>query len=114
MPDWCPDHPHAAGVDERGRYCGEPGCSWRAAPLTSAGDFAPRPWLPTAPYYIAGGIDIRDVIEAFGLNYNRGAIVKYIARAGRKPGNDALLDLQKAREHINREIAHLSGKGGAG
>lgn len=71
------------------------------------GDFAPRPWTPTAEYYIAEDHDIRDVIEAFGLNYNRGAVVKYMARAGRKPGNDALLDLYKAREHINREIAHL-------
>lgn len=72
-----------------------------------AGDFAPRPWSPTAEYYIADGHDIRDVIEAFGLNYNRGAIVKYIARAGRKPGNDARLDLLKAREHVNRELARL-------
>lgn len=72
-----------------------------------SGDFAPRPWSPTAEYYIAGGIDIRDVIEAFGFNFNRGAIVKYMARAGRKPGNDALLDLKKAREHINREIARI-------
>ena len=49
------------------------------------------------------------MIEAFGLNYNRGAVVKYMARAGRKPGNDALLDLLKAREHVNREIARLGG-----
>jgi hypothetical protein len=77
------------------------------SPAAVAGDFAPRPWRPTAEYYIAGGIDIRDVIEAFALNYNRGAIVKYIARAGRKPGNDALLDLRKAREHIEREIHRL-------
>lgn len=72
-------------------------------------DFTPRPWVPTAEYYIAGGIDIRDVIEAFGLNFNRGAVVKYMARAGRKPDNPELLDLYKAREHINREIARLRG-----
>lgn len=79
---------------------------------TDGSDFAPRSWLPTAPYYIANGCDIRTVIEAFGLNYNRGAVVKYMARAGRKPGNDALLDLYKAREHINREIACLERLGG--
>lgn len=73
----------------------------------AAGDFAPRAWSATAEYYIAEGVDIRDVIEAFGLNYNRGAVVKYLARAGRKPGNGALLDLLKAREHLNREIARL-------
>lgn len=70
-------------------------------------DFVPRPWLPTAEYYIAQGHDIRDVIDAFELNYNRGAVVKYMARAGRKPGNGELLDLLKAREHTNREIARL-------
>ena len=74
-------------------------------------DFMPRPWLPTAEYYVSDGVDIRDVIEAFGLNYNRGAVVKYMARAGRKPGNAALLDMLKAREHINREIARLERDG---
>lgn len=86
---------------------GEPTTS--AKELQEGGDFSPRPWSPTADYYIAEGIDIRDVIEAFGLNYNRGAVVKYMARAGRKPGNGALLDLLKAREHVNREIARLTG-----
>lgn len=80
----------------------------------SGGDFAPRPWVPRAEYYIAAGprgdVDIRDAIEAFGLDYNRGAVMKYVARAGRKPGNGALLDLLKAREHINREIACMSGE----
>lgn len=77
--------------------------------MSAAGDFAPRPWQPNADYYMAQGYDIRDVIEAFELNFNRGAVVKYMARAGRKPGNDALLDLLKAREHLNREIARLGG-----
>lgn len=75
--------------------------------MSARGDFAPESWSPTADYYIAEEIDIRDVIEAFELNYNRGAVVKYMARAGRKPGNDALLDCLKAREHIEREIARL-------
>lgn len=82
----------------------------------SDNDFAPRPWLPEAEYYRAAGpngvIDVRDVIEAFGLNYNRGVILKYVARAGRKPGNDALLDLYKARVHLDREIARMTGAPG--
>lgn len=89
------------------------GCNWWSDDK-GAGDLAPRPWKPTAEYYQAQGIDIRDVIEAFGLNYNRGAVMKYMARAGRKPGNDALLDLKKAREHINREIACLERENGGG
>lgn len=76
--------------------------------MSQRGDFAPESWSPTADYYIADGHDIRDAIEAFELNYNRGAVVKYMARAGRKPGNGALLDCLKAKEHIDREIACLS------
>lgn len=102
----CPDCPQ-----DRGGPCHcwavYGSCGWRQVPAVPESDFTPRPWTPAADYYIANGIDIRDVIEAFGLNYNRGAVVKYMARAGRKPGNDALLDLLKAREHINREIARL-------
>jgi 8-oxo-dGTP pyrophosphatase MutT (NUDIX family) len=71
-------------------------------------DEAPA-WREAAEYYRAGGLDIRDAIDAFGLNFNRGAILKYVARAGRKPGNPALLDLYKAREHLSREIARLRG-----
>lgn len=70
-------------------------------------DFNPRPWLPVAEYYIAGKFDIRDVIQAFQLNFNRGAVVKYMIRAGKKPGNKDLMDLYKAREHLNREIEFL-------
>lgn len=70
-------------------------------------DLNPRPWANEAPHYQAEGIDIRDVIDAFGLNFNRGAVVKYVLRAGRKPGNDPLMEMKKAREHLNREIARL-------
>lgn len=71
------------------------------------GDLHPEQWQPTAPYYLCAGYDIRSIIEAFELNYNRGAVIKYALRAGRKPGNSVLLDLYKAREHLNREIACL-------
>lgn len=66
-------------------------------------DFNPRPWLEDAPHYGAGGYDIRDVIEAFGLNFNLGYAVSRIVR--RKPGNSKLMDLRKAQIHIAREIA---------
>ncbi len=48
-----------------------------------------------------------DVIAAWGLNYNLGATLKYVARAGHK--GSRLQDLQKAakflRHEIDREIA---------
>lgn len=69
-------------------------------------------------YYNRGGIEAVDVVKAWGLNFNTGNALKYIARAGHKPGGEtktveggALEDLRKARTYIDFEIqereAHL-------
>ena len=44
----------------------------------------------------------KDVIRDWGLNFNLGSAVKYLARAGRK--DDIVQDLEKAREYIAFEI----------
>lgn len=44
------------------------------------------------------------VIEAWNLGFCLGNVVKYISRAGRKPGQDNLEDLKKAQWYLNREI----------
>ena len=49
--------------------------------------------------------DIIDVCNHYKLNFNRGNIVKYIARAGKK--DDELQDLYKAKDYIEREIAFV-------
>lgn len=79
---------------------------------TTAEDFtnSTRPWQPVPDWYISNGTDIRDAIDAFNLPFNLGMIAKYIFRAGRKPGNSTLLDLKKAREHIDREIKRLEAR----
>lgn len=41
------------------------------------------------------------------LNYNRGTALVYIARAGRKQGESALDDLQKAQAYLEREINRI-------
>jgi len=46
------------------------------------------------------------VIEAWGLNFNLGNLVKYIARAGKKNGG-FIEDLKKARWYLDREIQSL-------
>ena len=56
-------------------------------------------------YYQSGGIEVSDFIEAFNLNFNLGNVIKYVARAGRKPNEDALTALQKAKVYLEREIA---------
>jgi len=54
-------------------------------------------------YYKRGGIEVIDAIEAWGLGFNLGNVVKYIARAGRKT-KDGLQDLRKAAWYLDREI----------
>lgn len=44
----------------------------------------------------------KDVIRDWGLNFNLGNAVKYLARAGRK--DDIVQDLKKAQEYIQFEI----------
>ena len=46
----------------------------------------------------------KDVISDWGLNFNLGSVVKYVARCGRKPDNSMLKDLNKAKDYIEYEI----------
>ncbi len=45
------------------------------------------------------------VIEAWGLGFNLGNVVKYISRAGKKDAE--LQELKKAAWYLNREIYNL-------
>jgi len=54
------------------------------------------------------GYDIIDVCKDYTLNFNRGNILKYVARAGKK--QDELQDLRKALDYLQREIAYLEDK----
>lgn len=53
-------------------------------------------------HYCFSKYEPKDVIREWGLNFNLGSAVKYIARAGRK--DDILQDLMKAREFLSFEI----------
>lgn len=59
-------------------------------------------------YEATGDYDIIDVCNHYALNFNRGNVVKYIARAGKK--DDELQDLYKAKDYIEREIAFVREK----
>ena len=54
-------------------------------------------------YYKRDGIEVIDFIDAFGLNFNLGNVIKYVARAGQKT-NDVLIDLKKAERYLQYEI----------
>lgn len=63
----------------------------------------------TSPgYYTEGRVyEPRKVIYDWGLNFNLGNVVKYVSRAGRKEGQDALIDLHKARQYLEFEIEEI-------
>lgn len=58
-------------------------------------------------HYNVGGIEVIDAIEAWGLGFNLGNVVKYIARADHK--SNAVEDLEKARWYLDREIQRRKG-----
>lgn len=54
-------------------------------------------------HYVEGRkFEPKDVIRDWGLNFNLGNAVKYLARAGRKA--DVVEDLKKAQQYIQFEI----------
>lgn len=50
------------------------------------------------------------VIEAWGLNFNRGTALKYQSRAGKKDPSKEVEDLEKSVWYLQREIAILKAK----
>jgi len=49
--------------------------------------------------------DVIDICTDYNLNFNRGNILKYVVRAGKK--DDELQDLHKALDYLLREVEHL-------
>jgi len=65
------------------------------------------------PIYYTGnkyGYSARKVVEDFELSYNVGTAVSYLLRAGKKEGNPAEQDIQKAINHLHFELDKLYGK----
>ena len=59
-------------------------------------------------HYTYGSIEVIDIIEALGLPYHLGNVVKYVARAAHK-GNE-VQDLRKAVWYLERYIGLKEGK----
>jgi hypothetical protein len=69
-------------------------------------DYCKTQLTPPQPYYHTGPYEAINVIEAWGLNFSLGNVIKYVARAGRKTDNP-IEDLEKAKWYIEREIEKL-------
>lgn len=48
------------------------------------------------------------VIRAWGLGFETGSALKYICRAGKKPGADYIEDLEKAKFYLQAEIDRIN------
>lgn len=60
-------------------------------------------------HYVQGRkYEPKDVIRDWGLVFNLGNVIKYVARAGRKKGSSTLEDLKKARQYLDFEIDYQS------
>lgn len=65
--------------------------------------------IKSPAHYVAGRkYEPWDVIADWKLDYFTGNALKYIARAGRKPGNDEAQDLLKAMRYLEKRIEMLT------
>ena len=74
--------------------------------MTKKEDYKKNP----EPSYYSGtkyGYSARKVVEDFELSYNVGTACSYLMRAGKKEGNSAEQDIQKAINHLHFEIDKL-------
>tara|TARA_R100000781_G_scaffold65865_1_gene41447 strand:+ start:2383 stop:2646 length:264 start_codon:yes stop_codon:yes gene_type:complete len=74
--------------------------------MTKKEDYKENP----EPLYYSGvkyGYSARKVVEDFELGYNTGVAVSYLLRAGKKEGNPAEQDIQKAINHLHFELDKL-------
>jgi len=60
-------------------------------------------------YHAESGVEVIDAIEAWGLGFCLGNVIKYCARAGLK-STDAREDLQKALWYLTRELSRYEDK----
>jgi hypothetical protein len=89
-------------------YCNGIGVLYNYPATTGVKCYYCSPTKPQ-PYYHSGTYEAINVIEAWGLNFSLGNVIKYVARAGRKTDNP-IEDLEKAKWYIEREIEKLKGK----
>jgi hypothetical protein len=82
---------------------------WTQAALERAK--AAKDQINHPPHYTFGKIEPIDVIEDWQLGFCTGNALKYIARAKHK--GSEIIDLEKARWYLDREIARLKSQGPA-
>lgn len=59
-------------------------------------------------YYNKANMSVIDIIDEYELNFNKGNIIKYILRSGKKSKDTEIQDLQKAMIYCQMEIERLN------
>lgn len=59
-------------------------------------------------HYNSNGIEVIDIIDAYNLDFYKGNIIKYLLRAGKKPAQEELQDLNKCKWYLERLIKNIS------
>lgn len=59
-------------------------------------------------HYNSNGIEVIDIIDAYDLDFYKGNIIKYLLRAGKKPAQEELQDLNKCKWYLERLIKNIS------
>ena len=58
-------------------------------------------------YYNKTNMSVIDIIDEYELNFNKGNIIKYVLRSGKKSKDTEIQDLQKAMRYCQMEIERL-------
>ena len=59
-------------------------------------------------YQGKGGMTVMQIIRAYECNFAVGNVIKYMLRAGKKPDEDCMEDLQKALWYLKEEIDRIT------
>jgi len=62
----------------------------------------------TPTHYKTQTYDVIDICKWYSLNFNKGNVIKYVCRSGKK--DNEVQDLEKAIDYIKREIKFLKDK----
>lgn len=98
-------HPELEGLKNRKSSCGN--CTATLRISTWRRKCVMQEDITNRCYYTKGEVSAADFIDAYGLNFNRGNIIKYVTRAGKKQGEDAITALLKAQWYLGREIIRV-------
>ena len=58
-------------------------------------------------YYNKTSMSVIDIIDEYELNFNKGNIIKYVLRSGKKSKDTEIQDLKKAIQYCQLEIERI-------